>query len=609
MNHNEGDKMDDNNQKLNGWGQNNGIPEAWGKQNSLPEGWGKQSSDNSQNIDTSSIYDTAKSSAEKLSETATKVGGAAKNAANRAVEFAKSDEVKEKLNAAKNKAKSLADGAGSAFAGLKEKTGEAINERRAAKEKSVEISDNPKNLISDTEISENVTSDLENEYISDEQVFNEAPIETVNKIAPSVNTNSIFHYTDNAYSSPTEREIPVNRQIEEEFIYQTQEKKSSKKPIIIGIIAGLSVCAVFTAGLLGGQHLMKNNKNNNTPDNNDIPVQVTESQKTEESATSPPVKTTVVKTEIFTETPTEVVTEFELPDKNEDSDSHSSQTLFSDNINDYPLYLERIQYIVSLINQGCNWGEFIQKELSIHYYNENASDSLNNCGYALYDLNDDGFPELILAKKNDTKVIEIYTVYDNQLVNLCCSQERNVYFLCENNVISSAGSSGASTGGTAYFAYSGGNELTNLVTLSYEFNENGEKTFYKNQEQIAQNEAEKILNSYNEITLNTTAISNIPNSNNSNNTRKEYTFEEIKSKAGYDFNFYAYSDPYTIVNTERDPLNLRAAPSTNADIITTIPKGTYVTAHAGNGEWSLISYYNEEDDILYYGFASSQYLY
>lgn len=317
MNHNEGDKMDNNNQKPNGWGQNKGMPEAWRKQNNLPEGWGKQSLDNSTNINTGCIYDTARSDAEKLSDTTIKVSNTVKNAANRAAEFAKSDEVKDKLNAAQNKAKSLAGGAGSAFANLKEKTGEAINERRAAMEKSSEISNNIENQISDSDISENSTSDLENKNINNEQAFNEVPNADINEVAPTVNNKSVQHYENYASSPPAECEIPTRKQIEEEPIYQTQEKKSSKK---------------------------------------------------------------------------------------------------------------------------------------------------------------------------------------------------------------------------------------------------------------------------------------------------QYTFEEIKSNAGSDFSFYAYSGPYTIVNTERDPLNLRATPSTNSDIITTIPKGTYVTAHASNNEWSLISYYNEENDTLYYGFASNKYL-
>lgn len=586
MNHNEGDKMDNNNQKPNGWGQNKGMPEAWRKQNNLPEGWGKQSLDNSTNINTGSIYDTARSDAEKLSDTTIKVSNTIKNAANHAAEFAKSDEVKDKLNAAKNKAKSLAGGAGSAFANLKEKTGEAINERRAAMEKSSEISNNIENQISDSDISENSTSDLENKNINNEQAFNEVPKADINEVAPTVNNKSVPHYENYASSPPAECEIPTRKQIEEEPIYQTQEKKSSKKPIIIGIISGLSVCAVFAGVLIFLGHINGNTNN----DNHNVLYEPTENTET----------TTKMQTEIATE----VVTEYETTaaNKDDEDDDHSHQISFSNDINDYPLYLERLH----LIRKNTGYDNYdYGSELSIAYTYSDTT-----FGYTLQDLNKDGNPELITiaGEMSDgaSSVAEIYTISNNELVMLCQTADRLWYYLCENNIIASCGI-GNGSGGVNYYKYTGGSDVEIIDTYSWEIID-GEELSYINGKRVSNDEITKIENKYQSIVIDDMiSLPDVPSSSNLPSPH-EYTFEEIKSNAGSDFSFYAYSGPYTIVNTERDPLNLRATPSTNSDIITTIPKGTYVTAHASNNEWSLISYYNEENDTLYYGFASNKYL-
>lgn len=87
-----------------------------------------------------------------------------------------------------------------------------------------------------------------------------------------------------------------------------------------------------------------------------------------------------------------------------------------------------------------------------------------------------------------------------------------------------------------------------------------------------------------------------------------HTPEEIKNAAGSDFHFYdrpPYSYSRTIV-TESDALNLRAAPSADADIITQIPKGAAVGEMGYNNDWSYISYTVNDD--TYVGYVSSQYL-
>ncbi|MDD6345237.1 MAG: SH3 domain-containing protein, partial [Oscillospiraceae bacterium] len=88
------------------------------------------------------------------------------------------------------------------------------------------------------------------------------------------------------------------------------------------------------------------------------------------------------------------------------------------------------------------------------------------------------------------------------------------------------------------------------------------------------------------------------------------------SAAGSDFSFF--NEPYSRkVITESDPLNLRSAPSTSAEIIIKMPKGSLVKLYGSDGggliggldnssEWSYISY--TENGITYYGYASSEFI-
>ena len=87
-------------------------------------------------------------------------------------------------------------------------------------------------------------------------------------------------------------------------------------------------------------------------------------------------------------------------------------------------------------------------------------------------------------------------------------------------------------------------------------------------------------------------------------TSAKYTTYDT-SAAGSDFSFI--SQPYSAkVITERDPLNLRAAPSSTGEVIIKMPKGSMVNLWGTDGEWDYLSY--TENDIIYYGYASSDYI-
>jgi hypothetical protein len=63
--------------------------------------------------------------------------------------------------------------------------------------------------------------------------------------------------------------------------------------------------------------------------------------------------------------------------------------------------------------------------------------------YALYDVDNNGTKELIIADKSFSQIWAMYTIVDGQPVNLFYGWERNQYYLYDNGLIYQSGSSGA----------------------------------------------------------------------------------------------------------------------------------------------------------------------
>lgn len=62
------------------------------------------------------------------------------------------------------------------------------------------------------------------------------------------------------------------------------------------------------------------------------------------------------------------------------------------------------------------------------------------------------------------------------------------------------------------------------------------------------------------------------------------------------------------VITQNDPLNMRSAPDTNAEIVYKIPKGDYVEILSDLGEWLYVRYYKNDNSPVYDGYVSSKYI-
>ena len=167
--------MDDRN---NIWNNNNNqLPDGWGGSN-LPDNWGNQSTginsndrpetnssnsnhNNNNPVDLNNFAVKAKSGLGMLSGAAHKVGDAAKSAAGNAVDFAKSDEVKERINTVKNKADSLTEKAkiseNSSLSEIPEEENTYIDLDNTSSIDTLETSD-------DTILAEQATDALENTY-------------------------------------------------------------------------------------------------------------------------------------------------------------------------------------------------------------------------------------------------------------------------------------------------------------------------------------------------------------------------------------------------------------------------------------------------------------
>ena len=77
--------------------------------------------------------------------------------------------------------------------------------------------------------------------------------------------------------------------------------------------------------------------------------------------------------------------------------------------------------------------------------------SLDNSGYALIDLNDDGTSELLVSKvaegawgSGEGMIYDLYSLQNGKVVHLASSGERDTYHLCKNNMIANESSNSAS---------------------------------------------------------------------------------------------------------------------------------------------------------------------
>ncbi|SEL08312.1 SH3 domain-containing protein [Ruminococcus sp. YRD2003] len=585
--------MSDNNQKPDAWGQNKNIPDSWGKNNKLPENWGKQSSNadsgtpsggtkitSSSSVEnTANLSDKAKSGIGLLAGAAKKVGGAAKNAAGNAVEYAKSDDVKDKLNAAKNKAKSIADGAGSSLADMKEKTSNAINERRVSKSE-----------LSDDNTSDEIIEDtLDTAIAEDSSIvdsFDDASIEDDEMSAePSAEADTVNYAPDEADDEVYETEQ------EEEYAYagnDVVEETSSGGNLKKSILIGAAVLAVGIGTIIGVGLIFK--KGDKKPNSNDSSIETTAETSTAATSTVTTAETTTSKAQSSTTT---VVTTSES-DKSYTLEKNSVKIKIGEttnvNILHYPEGCDEI-------NEYWTSNDYNIASVNVHGYITGVSS-----GECIVSISCKDNP----AIKTDISVVVVDEDSTQSTEPTKHQPDAQLGMMYNKFFISSL--SGGSSGG--YIEDYNGDGVDDLIC--WRANAGYVVTYYKNDELVYDTIPNTFGYAYNE------PLFGMKTEYYDGNTLREKCREKAID-CGFTINkdFYMGStNAIGYVNTSdiNSTLNVRSAPSTDSDVLVQIPNGKLFnvipesTGQYGvynNKGWYYISV--NQDSTNYMGYISADY--
>lgn len=518
-------------------------------------------------------------------------GGAVSKLSKKAVDYAKSDDAAEKAAFAKEKA-------GAALAGLKGKAaalaadrkkpvgGDTLDDDFIADENfPVEETYSESDIVRDTADYNEEVSDAESfdelykkamNTADDEESYDEAASletdtedsyneETVNEVKEPVDAPSV----DPSPAPPTSTQPkPAPRQ----FSYE-EEKKSPVIFVLVGVIAVLLV----GMGILGGMLLMKNKdeKGSDNSSNDEIIPTTTEEKSIEANAVSPQTtssETTATSQEIITTT--EVTSEIAKVERVDTSDAVKRALI---------AHLDK---------------EFANEKSQEYYYFD------RDVKYAVYDVNADGVDELFISY--DTTASHNSDIYIYKNTDYVLTEqvwEGGISVCLEYNYLFVQQYGGTTR--TRILNISDGNlvQIDELVS-SY-------PTYTRNGITITQNEYDNLLAKYQSVEMvelwnNTKPVSELIDisSYQKNNTQQKYTVYDT-SAAGSDFSFN--NEPYSRkVRTESGNLNLRAAPSTSAEIIIEMPKDSSVSLWGVNSEWAYVSY--TVNGTTYYGYASNQYI-
>ena len=132
---------------------------------------------------------------------------------------------------------------------------------------------------------------------------------------------------------------------------------------------------------------------------------------------------------------------------------------------------------------------------------------------SLMDLDADGVQELIIT--DGMMIYDLYTLKENVPVKLLTGWERNSYQLCENNYIFNQGSNGAAITIYHYYRIQNG-ELTLVESIHFNAAQDPDNPWFRSPDGIllgdplTEQEAQEILNSYQNVPIPGTSILEIP---------------------------------------------------------------------------------------------------
>lgn len=611
----------------------------------------------------------------QLAGMALKAGGAAAalggRLAKKTSDYLKSDDAKEKMNAAKGKAQALASGAGAAFAGLKGKAAAFAAERKKSSDEKISMADEY-----DTEENYDVSSD-ETVYQSDEDYSYEAP----DQIADD----------DTSYEYETNTSVPA-APMNTSSVYNagTYSYNNEKKYPIIYILIGVISVLLIVLGVLFGMLLMKNKNEKNDKSN----IKATNTSSTDNTSTTEETITTSLDTSSENETQPQTET------------ASQQEAIPSE---------EQIMQAVQKAMYAHLDAEFNKEKTTDYYYFD------RDVKYVLYDINADGIDELFISYHNvestgsdlyiykNGEYIKIHNFYTG--ADICLSEQllreniygggemTKIYVISDNEILQKDELKQLS--GTKFYhndfviseseynqlkstydsmnwiyvpdnsrafsdlidmsAYNQNNtvssdpyadikqEIINSVDNedysgknSHIENAPSDMVFYDSGNCSSLNITNPIVyegpdTNYSQISVYESNFYLVGENDNwyyvqwyegfgrfshpcygytsKSGQSKKYTTYDT-SAAGNDFSFF--NEPYSRkVITESDPLNLRTAPSVSAEIIIKMPKGSFVTLYGSNSS-SLFAGLDDnsewsyisytENGITYYGYASSKFI-
>lgn len=551
-------------------------------------------------------------------------GNAAAKLTKNAADYLKSDDAAEKMNFLKGKAKSAASGAGSMLSGIRSKASGMIAEQRNKSNDEYTDADNIENIYSDQQYSSLSDTNYDENTVQHEEDVSEY---SDNRITENPSTSSVVlsgqaSPPDEIRNSPNISRSTPNPVSSGTPGYVIQKQKSNTALIIVIIVL------VLIIGILGGMFFMMSRDKKPEDTGRKSPVSESETTETDEEAATKPGITNDSET---AEAPDAVVTPepTETPANNENNyfaNYNAPQTgdkIIEMNIQNYgtvkfrlfPEYTDNgVENFIKLAENGYYDGLTFHRviddfmiqggdPLGTGYGGESIWGGMFNAGTDPHLLHLPGAVAYANAGSLDTSGSQFYIVTGDQNIteDTILQYENSGYHFSDdqkNMYIENGGIPYLDGGYTIFGQVFEGLDIVFMIQeCSTDSNDKPLDDIIIDSVKVTEYNGEPLkwhINDY-DFNDNETPIT-------------KYTPEEIKNAAGSDFQFYdqpPYSYSRTIA-TESDSLNLRAAPSENADIITQIPKGTSVGEFGSNGEWSYISYTVNGD--TYVGYVSSQYL-
>ena len=565
----------------------------------------------------------------KIKNAAGVTAGAASGFAKSAIDTAKSEETSAKIASLMEKAQSAAGGIGASVSGLSSKASEAISSRKHSVSNEIDFSETDithteeysENTIQEETVyadddSETVSQEYyvsDDEYEADEYIeeYEGASDETEEEIHVYNESPQDVHYSQTVYT----RTHGNYSNMYEQADYTNSQEKSNKNPVVIGIAAGLGICAVFAGGLFGGMYLMKNK--NDTPDNDKVIAGSTTEALTAERPTEKVTeKATINESQTETSTKENIENTTVLP--------KPTATAYIEEVSFYPM------------GDGSSFILHVDGDYSYYYFEGYYTGGGEYDSMCAYGETSNQTVELtvgsvmsevraVVIPYNSDKVAgdKIYASIKPQYSSSSSISSDDPYYAIKQEIMHSVDNeyysgknSHIENAPSDMVFYAKDNRSNIEIANPTVFSGPGVNYFLidvytSNFYIVGENRSWYYvmwvdgMGAFSHACYGYIKKSDI-------SQKKEYNAEEIRNAAGPDFSFYADFGPPAsygrTVNTESDPLNLRAAPSINADIITQIPKGAVVGEFGFNGEWSYIAYV-DENGTHYNGYVSSQYLY